>query len=74
MHMVRKSITSLMIEIRNILRKERELSIRQLSLKTKSQWRTVEKALETMEKLEVVKQAYNLPLSNREERLFSLNN
>jgi hypothetical protein len=71
--MGRTSITSLMIEIKKILEKNNELSIRQISLRTKSQWRTVEKALETMKTLKVVKEQYNSPYGKREERLFSLN-
>ncbi len=70
--MGRTSITSLMIEIKKILEKNNELSIRQISLKTKSQWRTVEKALETMKALKVVQEKYSSPIG-REERLFSLN-
>ena len=38
-----------------LLEKEDELSIRQLSIKTKSQWRTIKKALDTMKSLGVVK-------------------
>ena len=72
MHMVRKAITSLMIEIKKILEKERQLSIRQIALKTKSQWRTVEKALETMKKLGVLEEEYNSPYGKKEERLFSI--
>lgn len=75
--MSRTSITDLMVNIRNILRKEHiterqsGLSIRQIVLKTKSQWRTVEKALETLKKLEVVVEEKNA-YTDRVERLFSL--
>jgi DNA-binding transcriptional regulator YhcF (GntR family) len=68
---MRKSILSIIEEVKKILGKEGELSIRQLSLKTKSQWRTIEKALETMKSLGVVKERQNNE-TERVERLFSL--
>ena len=70
-HMTRKPITFLMEEIKKLLEKNKELSIRQLALKTKSQWRTVEKALETMKTLNVVKERKN-DKTERVERLFIL--
>lgn len=70
-HMSRKSITSLMEDIKKLLEQHRELSIRQLALKTKSQWRTIEKALETMKSLNVVKERKGNE-TERVERLFSL--
>ncbi|OGN61237.1 MAG: hypothetical protein A3F40_04100 [Chlamydiae bacterium RIFCSPHIGHO2_12_FULL_27_8] len=70
-HMTRKPITSLMEDIKKILEKHKELSIRQLSIKTKSQWRTIEKALETMKSLNVVKERKGNE-TERIERLFSL--
>ncbi len=69
--MARKSITQLMEEIKKLLARHQELSIRQLSIKTKSQWRTVEKALATMQSLGVVKERANAE-TERVERLFSL--
>jgi len=60
-----------MEEIKKLLEKHNELSIRQLSLKTKSQWRTVKKALETMKSLGVVKERKG-DETERVERLFSL--
>jgi len=69
--MVRKSITSLMEDIKKLLEKNKELSIRQLALKTKSQWRTIEKALKTMKNLNVVKERKSNK-TERIERLFSL--
>jgi predicted transcriptional regulator len=71
--MARKPITQIIEEIKKLLEKESELSIRQISIKVKSQWRTVEKALETMASLGVVKERKG-DESNREERLFSLVN
>ena len=70
-HMPRKSITSLMQEIKKLLEKNKELSIRQIALKTKSQWRTIDKALETMKSLGVVKERKGNE-TERVERLFSL--
>lgn len=70
-HRKRKPITSLMEEIKKLLEKYKELSIRQLALKTKSQWRTIEKALETMKTLNVVNERKGNK-TERVERLFSL--
>ena len=69
---MRKPITEIIENIRDLLEKEGELSIRQISLKTKSQWRTIEKALETMRSLGVVKERKG-DENERVERLFSLN-
>ena len=69
--MVRKSITALMEDIKKLLEKNKELSIRQIALNTKSQWRTIEKALETMKSLNVVKERKGNK-TKRIERLFSL--
>lgn len=69
--MSRKPITSIMEEIKLLLEKEKELSIRQISLELKSQWRTVEKALQSLAKLGVVKERRNKE-TERVERLFSL--
>ena len=60
-----------MVEIRNLLKKEKDLSIRNLAVRTKSQWRTVEKALETMKELDVVVEEKNME-TDRIERLFNL--
>ena len=70
-HMARKSIVSIMEEIKKILDKNKELSIRQIALKTKSQWRTIEKALTTMKSLGIVKERKGAE-TERVERLFSL--
>lgn len=69
---MRKPITSLMEEIKKLLDSKKELSIRQISIETCSQWRTVEKALETMKTLGVVKERKGNE-TDRVERLFSLN-
>ena len=68
---MRKPITDIIAEVKKLLEKEGEMSIRQLSLKTKSQWRTIEKALETMKTLGVVKERKGTD-TKRVERLFSL--
>ena len=69
--MVRRPITKIIKEIKTLLEKEGELSIRQISIKNKSQWRTVNKALDTMESLGIVKERKNSD-TKRVERLFSL--
>jgi len=69
--MSRKPITEIIQDIRKILEKEKELSIRQLSLKTGSQWRTVNKALKFMKTLNLVKERKDFK-TKREQRLFSL--
>jgi predicted transcriptional regulator len=69
--MVRKPITQIIEEIKKLLEKEGELSIRQISIKTGSQWRTIEKALDTMHNLGIVKERKN-DKTERVERLFSM--
>ncbi len=69
--MGRKPITEIMGEVKNLLQKEGELSVRQISIKTKSQWRTIKKALDTMKSLNIVKERQNKE-TERVERLFSL--
>jgi DNA-binding transcriptional regulator YhcF (GntR family) len=71
--MARKPITQIIEETKKLLEKEGELSIRQISIKTGSQWRTIEKALETMKKLDVVKERKGKE-TDRVERLFSIKN
>ena len=67
-----KSIHLIMEEIFKIL-KDKEKSIRQLSIEIGSQWITIEKALESMKRLGLVKEKVSYE-SNRKARLFSLNN
>jgi len=69
--MGRKPITQTIEEIKKLLEKEGELSVRQISLKIKSQWRTIKKALNTMLVLGIVKERKN-DKTERIERLFSL--
>lgn len=70
-YMSGKSIHKIMEEIYSILKKEKELSIRQLSLQVKSQWITVEKALISMKSLRLVKERFS-DENKRKTRLFSL--
>ena len=69
--MVRKPITEIIEKVKSLLKKEGELSVRQISIKTGSQWRTVDKALKLMRSLGVVKEKRN-EKTKRVERLFSL--
>ena len=65
-----KSVHIIIEEIFEILKKE-EKSIRQLSLEIGSQWITIEKALESMKRLGLVKEKVSYE-DNRKTRLFSL--
>ena len=70
-YMSGKPINQIMEEIFNLLKKQKEMSIRQLSIKIGSQWITVEKALKSMKKLCVVKERLG-DENNRKTRLWSL--
>lgn len=67
----RESFSEIVIKIRSLLKKEKELSIRQISTKTGSQWRTIEKGLKLLKELGIVKERPNKE-TERVERLFSL--
>ncbi|MFA5484769.1 MAG: hypothetical protein WC260_00750 [Candidatus Pacearchaeota archaeon] len=67
--MYRKSFPEILIQINDLLKKEKELSINQIALKLKSQWRTAEKSLEVLKKLGIVSEKPNKE-SNRQERIF----
>jgi DNA-binding transcriptional regulator YhcF (GntR family) len=69
--MVYRPLTTIIKQIKNTLEKDGELSIRQISIKVKSQWSTTEKALECMKSLDIVKERKGTD-SKRDERLFSL--
>ena len=69
--MPRKPITQTIERIIKLLKKQKGLSIRQISLKLNSQWRTIAKALETMKSLGVVQERKNQK-TKRQGRLFSL--
>ena len=68
--MVRKSIIDIIKEIKLLLEKEGELSTRQIALKTHSQWRTVDKALEILVFLNIAKKKIND--AKRMENIYSL--
>ena len=70
-YMVRKSIIDIIKEIKYLLEKRKQMSTRQISIKTHSQWRTVNKALEIMVFLGVVKKKDNEE-TYRKESLYSL--
>lgn len=69
--MARRPITDIIQEVKELLKKESELSVRQIAIKTHSQWRTALKVLETMKKLDIIKERKGSS-TEREERLFSL--
>ena len=68
---MRRSITDIMERIKEILEKEGELSVYQISRKVSSEWETVIKALESMKKLGLVKERLETE-TDRKSRLFSL--
>lgn len=67
----RKSFPDIVLEVRQILSKEKELSIRKIAIVTQSQWRTIERVLELLKTLDIVKERRNKN-TERIERLFSL--
>ncbi|GAH40863.1 unnamed protein product [marine sediment metagenome] len=69
--MPRRTILNIIEDILNILSKEGELSVRQISVKLKSQWETTIKALNFMKKVNLVKERKGKK-TNKIERLFSL--
>jgi len=69
--MPRRPITQIIQEVKKLLEKEGKLSVRQISIKTHSQWRTSLKVLETMRDLDLVKEEKGTE-TEREERIFSL--
>ena len=69
--MPRRPLSKIVEEIKALLENEKELSIRQIAIKTKCQWRTAEKALELMKTLGVAEERQEIQ-SNRDERLFRL--
>ena len=66
----RKSFSYIVLQVHKLL-KGKELSIRRISIITKSQWRTAEKALILLKKLGLVRERKNKEVE-RTERLFSL--
>ena len=70
-HMTRKSILEVTEEVLKTLKKEEELSIKSISEKVDSQWRTALKSLEFLKGVGLVKERKGKK-TNKEERLFSL--
>jgi hypothetical protein len=66
-----RGLTKIMDEIIDILKKDKELSVRQLSIKTKSQWATAMKALEKLKYYQVVKERLDKN-NGKKSRMFSL--
>jgi len=69
--MSRRSILDVIEDIKKVLSKNKELSVKGISEKIKSQWETTIKALEFMKKQGMVKERKN-DQTERVERLFSL--
>ena len=70
--MTRRSIAKISEAIITVLENEKELSISQIALRIKAQWRTTNKVLELLKSFNMVKERNN-PNNNRDERMFSLN-
>jgi predicted transcriptional regulator len=69
--MKKRTTTILIKEIMEILKKEKELSVRQISLKLKSEWATTNNALENMKMLNLVYENKNRK-HPKSPRIFSL--
>ena len=69
--MARKPLPVIVEKTKGLLQKEGELSIRQISIKVKSEWRTINKALKLMKSLGIVKERGSTD-TKRYERLFRL--
>ncbi|MFA4887940.1 MAG: hypothetical protein WC595_07050 [Candidatus Nanoarchaeia archaeon] len=67
----RKSFSEITLEIKALLEKEGSLSIRQVSLQTKTQRITSLKALELLKELKIVEELENKQ-DSRETRLFRI--
>jgi len=70
--MSRRPITQIITDIKKVLEKNKELSVKRIAKETKSQWRTANKALETMKELGFVKERKSVNKTGVDERLFSL--
>ena len=71
--MSRKSILDVIEDIKKVLSKKEEMSVKRISEEINSQWETTIKALEFMKKQGMVKERMN-DKTERVERLFSLKN
>jgi predicted transcriptional regulator len=67
----RRTILDITQDVIKILKKEEELSVRAISKKTNSQWRTVLKTLEFLKEINLVYETRGKKL-NKNERIFSL--
>ena len=70
--MARRPITQIISEVKKVLDRKKELSIKGIAKEIKSQWRTVEKALSTMKEVGLVKERESKHKTGVRERLFSL--
>ena len=69
--MSRRNILEVIEDIKKLLSKEKELSVKKISEKIKSQWETTIKALEFMKKQNIVKEKQGKK-TYKIERIFSL--
>ena len=69
--MSRRNILGVIEDIKKILSREKEISVKKISEKIKSQWETTIKALEFMKKQGIVKERKGKK-THKVERLFSL--
>jgi len=69
--MSKRTSVEIIEEVKEVLEKEGELSIRQVALKTGSQWRTAERILKQMKALGIVRESKG-ENKKMNERLFSL--
>lgn len=69
--MTRRNILEVTENIVDVLKKEEEMSIKSLSEKIGSQWRTTLKSLEFLSNLGIVKERKGKK-TNKEERIFRL--
>ena len=69
--MGRRSILKVIEDILKVLKKKNEMSVKRISNEVKSQWETTIKALEFMERVNLVKEREGKK-THKIERLFSL--
>lgn len=69
--MGRRNILEVIEDILKVLKKEQEMSVKAISESVNSQWETAIKALEFMERVNLVKEREGKK-TNKAERLFSL--
>lgn len=69
--MSRRNILEIIEDIKKVLAKDKEMSVKKISEEIRSQWETTIKALEFMKKQNIVKEREGKK-TNKVERLFSL--